>query len=245
MRIIDVEQNSQEWLDARKGKVTGSRLGDIWSARSYTKEDLTTVLDKSGIEYKKSANKAELELLLTPELRSELLANSPRKLGFYELLADNLALSRDDEDAMERGLRLEPVAREWFATEYNKVVEQAGLCVSDIDERISNSPDGLVKDGEKYTEAVEIKCLCPARHLQVIIENEIPEEFWTQKIQYFVVNPDLQKLYFIFYNPEVTAKPYHIIEVTREELGDKPEEVLQFQISQLKQIDALLEQLAF
>lgn len=168
-----------------------------------------------------------------------------RKLGFYELIAERLAIDPDDENRMDRGIRLEDEALEQFTLATGKKVQQVGLCVHDDYPEIINSPDGLILNGDKYTEAVEIKCLSSPRHLQVVIEDEVPDEFEAQKIQYFIVNPDLQTLYFIFYDPRVISKPLHIKEVTRLELGDLPEKYLAFQLSQLKEVDAIVEKLAF
>lgn len=203
MQILNLEQGSQEWADYRKGKISGTMLGELYSKRGT------------------------------------------RKIGFYELIAEQLSLDPDDENRMDRGLRLEEEAIELFEKTTNKKVKRVGICVHDKYPKVINSPDGLIKNQDKYTEAIEIKCLSPARHIQAIVENKVPAEFEAQKIQYFIVNPDLEKLYFVFYDPRIATVPYHVIEVTREELGDLPEKYLQFQLEQLKEIDSIMERLAF
>jgi putative phage-type endonuclease len=203
MKIVDIVQGSEEWLEYRKGKISGTMLGDLYSKRGN------------------------------------------RKLGFYELIAENLALDPDDENRMDRGLRLEDEAAQLFAEKYNKKLEQVGVCVHDLYPRIINSPDRLIKDGKVYKEAVEIKCLSPARHIQAIVDNKVPEEYEAQKLQYFIVNPELQKLYFVFYDPRIAATPFHVVEVTRAELGDLPDKYLKFQLEQIEEIDGILEKLAF
>jgi len=248
MQIVEIEQRSEEWHELRKGKITGTGLGEIWSARAYTRKDITDMLDMTGVEYSKKFTLAELEDKLPDDARIQLLKNAPRKLGFYKLIADQLSLDRDDENRMDRGLRLEVDAREWFEATYNKKVEEVGMCLSDVDPRIANSPDGLIRKSpksKKFTEAIEIKCLSPERHIQAIVENQVPEEFWAQKMQYFVVNPDLEKLYFVFHDPGIAAIPFHVVEVTREELGDWPERLLQFQIAQLELIEEIVEKISF
>lgn len=244
--LTDYEQGSEEWHDVRRGKITGTRLMDIYSARAWTKEDLVAVLQTGEIEFKKSAKKDDLEQLLTDEMRLQLLANAPRKKGFYETIAERLSVVRDDEDRMARGLRLEQEAREWFEQKYEKTVTQVGICQSDRHPAIINSPDGLIanKDGI-YTEAIEIKCLNSASHIQAIVENAVPDEYWGQKNQYFVVNEQLEKLYFVFFDPSIASVPYFVVEVTRESLEDWPERLLEFQLAQLSQMDKIIEQLAF
>ena len=204
MKIInDFEQGSEEWAEYRKGKISGTILGDIYSKRGG------------------------------------------RKLGFYDIIAGRLGLDPDDENRMDRGLRLEDEATEKFEEETGLKTEKVGICVSEIDDAIINSPDRLIKVGGKYKEALEIKCISPARHLQAVIEQKIPAEFESQLIQYFIVNDDLEKLHFVFFDPRVTAIPYYRIEVTRDEVKDKIEFFRQYQIDTLKEINELIEKLAF
>ena len=244
--ITDIEQGTDAWRELRYGKITGTRLGDIWTARSYTKADMVKVLSDLGADFKKTAKVSELEEVLPDEARIELLKLSPRKLGFYETIAERLGLPRDGEDRMERGLRLEQEAREEFEKRYGKKVVEVGICVSDVDDRIINSPDGLIADENgEFTEAIEIKSLSPARHIQGVVENKVPDEYWSQKMQYFVTNEKLQTLYWVFYDPSIAAIPFHVVEVHRDELEDWPERLLEFQLSQLEQMDEIVERLAF
>lgn len=255
MKIIDVKQGSDLWLEFRRGKITGTSLGQLWQARQYTKNDIVLLLESKKLEFKKSAKKDDLELLLTDEDKAVLASQADKKLEFYQVIADQLATLPDDEWRMDRGIRLEDVAAERFAKDYNKKLEVVGCCVSDADPRIINSPDRLItpssKDAtivnEKYTEALEIKCLSSARHLQAIIENVVPDEFFTQKVQYFVVNEHLETLYFAFYDERFKYKnlQLHVIKVTREDVGDWPKIMLNYQLNQLKEMDIIIERLAF
>lgn len=201
--ITHFEQGSDEWKEFRRGKISGTRLGEVYSPRGS------------------------------------------RKIGFYEVIAERLALEPDGEDRMERGLRLEQEAIDLFCDVLNKKVERPAVCVSDVNESIIQSPDGLIKNHGKYTEAVEVKCISPARHIQAVVENEVPKEFESQMLQYFIVNEDLQKLYFVFYDPRIAAVPVHIIEVTRDEVEPKLKEFLEFQLEQLAAIDEIVERLSF
>jgi putative phage-type endonuclease len=204
MKIINVEQGSDEWHDYRKGKISGTMLSDLYSKRGN------------------------------------------RKIGFYELIAEKLAIDPDGENRMDRGLRLEDEALEKFQKLTGKNVDRIGICVHDEYPEIINSPDGLINNDGKYTEAVEIKCLSSSRHLQAVIENEVPDEYEAQKLQYFIVNPDLQTLYFIFYDPRVISKELHVIEVHRtDKLQEFVDKYLEFQLEQLNQVKAIVESLAF
>lgn len=249
MQIANLKQNTDEWDEFRRGKISGTSLGQLWQARQYTKDDITNILTAKNVEFKKSLKKADLELLLTDEDKAVLASNADKKLEFYAIMAQKLCTTPDGEERMDRGHRLENEASERFATDFKKKLEVVGCCVSDVDSRIINSPDRLVvpKKAGEYTEAVEVKCLSPGRHLQAIVENVIPDEFFTQKVQYFVVNEKLEKLYFAFYDDRYKHKnlQLHVIEVTRESLGDWPDIMLRYQITQLKDMDAIIERLAF
>ena len=163
-----------------------------------------------------------------------------RKVGFYQLMADRLSLVEEYEDPMERGHRLEDEAIAEFEEMTRKKVEQVGLCISDENENIALSPDGLIKKGKVYPEAIEIKCLSSARHLQGYFEKKIPKEYLEQVYQYFIVNTDLEKLYFIFYDPRVTVKPIHWVEVNREDVEDDIQFCKDYQEQTLKEIEELL-----
>jgi hypothetical protein len=248
MILVDMKQGSEEWLKFRQGRISGTGLADIWAARQYTKDDIIRVLEANNIEFKKSALKGELEKLLSDKDKAVLASEAEKKLGFYQVIAERLSLDPDSEPRMDRGLRLEEEAGELFTKRTGKKLIRTGCCVSDHDPRIINSPDFLVQPPSGaaiYMEAVETKCLSPARHLQAAIENQVPDEFFTQKVQYFVVNEYLETLYFVFYDPRIATLPMHIIPVTREELGDWPAIMLQFQLDRLKEIDEIVEKLAF
>lgn len=140
-----------------------------------------------------------------------------RKEAFYEAIANRLTIGveEDYENAMDRGTRLEPDAIATFELETGKSVERVGFCESNDNEAIAMSPDGYVKD-TNYTEAVEAKCMGGKNHVKLWLENEVPDEYYWQVVQYFVVNDELQTLYFIGYNPDIPAHPLHVIEVKRD-----------------------------
>lgn len=203
MVIKDIEQGSQEWLDFRKKKISGTRLSEIYS--------------KTGIV----------------------------KIGFYKIIAEFLGLDPDEENPAERGLRLEQEAIDNFEDVMGLKVERVGVCISDENPSIINSPDGIIKVGKKYKQAVEVKCVSSAKHLKMTIENKPLDDYESQIMQYFVVNPDLETLYFVSYDPRVISVPMHIMVVNREDLGDKPKQFFDFQVQQLEDIKRIVEGLSF
>jgi putative phage-type endonuclease len=204
MKILNSDQNSDQWFDDRLGKITGSKLGGI--------------VVKRGTE---------------------------RKLGFYELIAEKLATKEDYQDAMERGHELEPVAVKLFSEKTGKQVESVGLCISDFNDDIALSPDGLIMIGSRYKEAVEVKCLRSAKHLQAYFEQKVPAEYEEQTIQYFIVNEDLETLFVTFYDPRISVIPIHWIELKREDLKEKIKFYREYQEQTLAEVNDLISKIAF
>jgi putative phage-type endonuclease len=163
-----------------------------------------------------------------------------KKKGYYELIAERIAIQPDDENAMDRGTRLEEEAIARFEQETKKKVDTSLLVwQSEEDKNIILSPDGVISDYE----AVEVKCLSSASHIEAWLTQEIPSEYQDQALQYFVVNPSLEKLYFTFYDPRIPAKDFFIIEIGRDK--EKVEEYLAYEKSIMEEIDEIVLGLTF
>lgn len=161
-----------------------------------------------------------------------------RQDAIYEIIAERLTLGVDngEENAMDRGLRLEPDAIAMFELQTGKEVERIGFAEDDENPLIANSPDGLIGDDE----AIEVKCLGGKNHVKMWLTNQVPEEYSWQTVQYFVVNPNLQKLYFVGYNPDIPVHPFHTIEITRESMEEKIAKAKEAQEGFLKEVEAIL-----
>jgi len=199
MKTIKFE-NEEGWLEARKGKITGTRLKDLILKRS-----------------------------------------TKPKLGFYEIIAERIAIPATQENVMDRGHRLEEEAMERFMVETKKKVNMdLVIWQRDDDSNIAISPDGFIGK----TEAVEVKCLSSSRHIEAWLTKEIPSEYECQKLQYFIVNDKLKKLYFIFYDPRM-PKDLFWIEVNRKDVNEKVKEYLLLEKEALKRIGEIEDQLTF
>ncbi|MFA6992672.1 MAG: YqaJ viral recombinase family protein [Candidatus Gracilibacteria bacterium] len=142
--------------------------------------------------------------------------NGDKKIGFWELVASRVADEPDWQNAMERGVELEHEAAVRFMLETDKELDTSLIMWEREDNpNIAISPDAVVI-GENAS--VEIKCLSSARHLQAFFEQAIPSEYEHQARQYFVVNDELETLYFVFYDPRVKCKPFFFIKFAREDM---------------------------
>lgn len=204
MKTLSYETR-EEWLEDRKGRITGSKMKDILSKRN-------------------------------PEIK---------KKGFYQLIADRIATDANGQRPIDRGHECEGEALARFASETGKKLDTSlVIWVSDDNENIAYSPDGFVK-GKKITEAIECKCLDSANHIEAFLTQTIPSEFEEQKVQAFVVNPDLKTLYFVFYDSRVMCKDYFVIECHRKDLQEKIDEFMEYEKNVLEEVEKIVNSLTF
>lgn len=165
-----------------------------------------------------------------------------KKIGFYELIAERLGIAADDESAMDRGTRLEPEAMQEFIKETGKEVDTSlVIWTRDDNDSIAISPDGFIED----TEAVECKCLSSARHIEAFLTKQVPDEYEFQKLQYFIVNENLEKLYFCFYDPRLLAKPFFYLTIERKDVQKEVDEYLDYQRRTLEEVNQIVNDLTF
>lgn len=176
------------------------------------------------------------DILGTPRARQE---------AFYELIAERLTegVSAEDENARDRGHRLEDEARAIFEFRTQKSVETVGFCEKDSNPFITNSPDGLIKNGDVYDEAIEIKCFEGKKFVKTWFTNTVPDEYWAQVLQYFIVNEQLQTLYFVAYCPEITMYPMHVITIHRENIVTDIAEAEAAQVAFLEEVQEKLKEI--
>ena len=236
-------QSRDAWLADRKGKITGSILDDVFAVKEVTVADIKSVLDSREIEYKKTAKKEELMALVPDDCADEVQAKLLKKLAFYELLAHRVAVPEEgDEDAMDRGSRLEEEALKVFAEKTGTTVSnELVMWVSDANDSLAYSPDGVISEEE----VVETKCLSSAWHLYIYYEKDIPSQYRKQNLQAFIVNDKLQKLHFVCYDPRVPNLPIHWITITREEVAEQIALYKKYELQLMEELKALVTELTF
>lgn len=239
--------DKESWLEARRGKITGTRLAEVVNTAGITKDMIVKELESLKIEVPKGAKKEELDALLPMESRLKLEQLLPKKLGFYKLIAERISIKRaEGETPMDRGVRLEEEAIGLLGKELGKNFDTSLVIWTRDDEpSIAVSPDGFVQEKKKITIAGEIKCLASERHIQALIENQIPDEYSEQKIQYFAVNKDLKTLYFGFYDPNLIVKQFFYIKVDRKEIEEEIDAYVERQKQIIKEVNKIVNELTF
>jgi hypothetical protein len=132
----------------------------------------------------------------------------------------------DDEEGyvsfdMQRGIDMEPIAREELSREVFVKFNEVGFITHDTIKILGISPDGINEDG---TIQCEIKCPASKKHTQTIRQDEIPSDNIHQVLHAFVVNEKLEKLIFCSYRPENNICPLWYKTITRSseiDLGTK------------------------
>lgn len=287
MKILNVSQaqDTQAWLDARIGKITGTKAGTL-ALEHYAQKDvakLEAMADKAKTEEKAEEYRAKAEQAKRDNERLKV------NLDFWQFLADMIAEQPDGEPPMERGHRLENtnimMACEKLDISTDIVEFDTGMWISDVDDRIAVSPDAHAKPqidinglGYNPTFAFEAKSLGTKSHLQTVVpfrvfqllnDSEtpnsqrdelqslalklfpeilesrrefdfIPEQYQSQVLQYFVVNPDLKTVYFTMFDDRVYGSLQHeVFEVDRRSVADEIEAQETKELQTLALIDGL------
>ncbi|MDQ0102321.1 hypothetical protein J2T10_001967 [Paenarthrobacter nicotinovorans] len=186
----ELEQGSEEWLQARCGILTASVIGSLVSSRQPTA--LETDCPECGAEANgpcigkrspepiktlhpaRAAAARELDRVITADVTSEtalgliMTLAAERITGFVEPTLQSRA--------MERGQLDEPYARDAYSQHHAKVTE-LGFMVREFDSfRIGYSPDGLVSDDG----LIEIKSRTQKIQLRTVLADEVPGENMAQ-----------------------------------------------------------------
>jgi predicted phage-related endonuclease len=165
-----------------------------------------------------------------------------KKIGFYEIIADRISIPPDNENRLERGHRLEDCAIRKFEKKTGKKVENdLVMWVRGDNEDIALSPDGYI--GTK--EAVEVKCLASAKHIEAYLTQKIPSEYEYQVLQYFICNDDLERLYFVFYDNCCPIDMFYLIVDRADIPSTKIAEYLQLEKETLRHIDLIIQSMLF
>lgn len=260
MKILDIEQRSQEWLDFHEGRISGSSAKDYSSVRYIPKAELVEFAESKGYDFPKNLTMDNIRAMLTEDELNELYANVQINDSIYKLIAQRIAKPINPNDyadripegatysAMLRGQILEEEARELISEKLGKQIIPGRVWQSDVNEYMICSPDGeIVDDTGKVSEAVEIKCLDSWKVVKAYYEKRPSLEYEAQIIQYFLVNENLQKLYFciysdVFTNPELGLQ---IFELKREDYREKIELTGRVQNATLGLVEREVQKLMF
>lgn len=227
MQIHRIDQNTEEWLLHRLGRITGTKAKGVRPM---------------------ARNKAK------------------RYDGFWEVLAEKAAVPADGEPPIERGHRLENTAIEMLSKKVGLPFDDnPGVWVSRLDDDIMVSPDGAqpTEGDTPPTYVAEVKALSSAKHLKYIyndykakqrpgynpfdsIPGDTGANYRDQVLQSFVVNDDLQDMYFCLFDDrqELEHLTLWVIHVKRSDVQDRVEELKEIELATLVEINNILAELS-
>lgn len=212
MVIVDVEQRSDAWFEARAGVITGTKVKDV-----------------------------------KPLSRRGKTGTQP--MGLWRLAADYVSYGAEEMRPMERGTKLEAENAQMCIDKLKlkNATINCGMWKTD-DGMLGFSPDGS-EDSDLPTYGVECKSLDTAEHLYLVFNDlwakgKLPDEFEPlfpprpgmyrgidsvaeehrhQVRQAFVVNPNLEALYYSLHDPRIVVPSiaHYVITVKRDEMEDE------------------------
>ena len=202
MRIVELDQNSEEWMEYRKGKSGGSAFGKMYKINGRTNSEL----------------RDQFFTMLAERVARPMTPND-----YMDKVPDGVAFSW-----AVRGHILEPDAAKAFELKTGLVLEDGKVWASDdtynsyvSPDRVIVSPDGKIK------EAVEIKCPSSEKVLKVWWDKmhlkDGESDFWAipsneykaQVLKYFMINDDLETLYWVVYTDLIPKLELQILEIKR------------------------------
>ena len=152
-------------------------------------------------------------------------------LELYNKVAERLAEGTADDElgsSRERGKQLESEAIECAEKKLKLKLIHGNVWQDEDDSNHIESPDAYTAD---LKTAVEIKCLSSARHIQAIVENEPPKEYFAEYLNYFLVNDKLETLWVFLYDPRFLLEglQWHAFKMTRKNIA--------YEIERMRDID--------
>lgn len=184
MKIINISQtsNTEEWLQERIGRITGTKSGNL-AMSHYPQTNVNKLIEyrNKALEQSKTAEtQAEADKyfskaqdydkrIIETEAKNRRLKTG---IEFWKFLAETIAEQPSKENPMERGHRLEPenihLTLQQLGYEEKDCVTDCGIWESDEDPRLACSPDAY-QNTPNPTWAIECKSLGSAYHLQAVI----------------------------------------------------------------------------
>lgn len=257
MKVLKLQQNSEEWLEFREGKSGGSEFHKLYPKVNPKKDIVLRKLEADGIEHSPQSSVEALLGLLTPEQKGQVKALQEWKDEVYKLIAQRVARPITPNDYLEdldgqpfnmmaRGHILEPQAVAKFEEVTGiKTDTESVVWVRDDNDASYVSPDASVTKGGKVKISAEMKC--PDSHVIIRAwhEERYPEDYHAQAVKHFIVNKDLEKHYICLYTDVMPALPFVMFCIKREDVETEIRELESFENAILEQVNEIAERLAF
>lgn len=236
MKVLKIEQNSEEWFEFRKGKSGGSEFKELYPKREPLKAEIIKKLDAAGVPYKKNETVEELVAALEPKELADLKLQMSVKAAYYNRLAERVARDITPNDYVDEIPNIDKLSKSEFMMARGHILEEEArsaaserlginfeggseVWISEDNDDIYISPDGwkVDKDGV-IKKALEIKCLESEKIIEAYLTGKYPEEYYPQICKYFIVNEELEVLYFVLYTDLIPGLELQVWEIKRDDV---------------------------
>lgn len=222
-------QNRDEWLFARQGKMTGTKLKDCYSKRDPDKRKIgfyALIAERLGV---------------------------PEETGESAMDRGN----RIEEDALDRfaketGKKVDKSYIMWSRDDNPNIASSPdGVVIEEGTDIVTEAVEVKCLKSSRHIEAYVKKFIENCENFDAV-----PDEYQMQAVQYFIVNENLKVLHFVFFDPrflmfrdpetqKANAIDYFEIVVTRDEVEKFIEEYLPFERKVMKQVDDIVNKITF
>ena len=192
---LELKQGSIEWDHERAGRVTGTSLQSALGAKYSKPKDKWTLGD----------------VKVQTTLMYELIAERMTEVQRVEL---NTA-------AVERGRELEPFAIKATGKHTGEEYQECGMLISGYSQEFGFSPDSVVKnDKGVIIGGLETKCPSSKKHIEYLISNRLPSEYYWQVLSPFICSDDVKWWDFASFDDRNYECPLFYIRINREDVQE-------------------------
>jgi len=217
---LELEQGSLEWHIERAGRVTGTSLQSSLGAKYSKPKKLWTFGDKKTQE----------------TLSYSLISERMTEVQIVEL----------NTPAVERGRELEPFAISAVSKLKGIDYLECGMLISENTQEFGFSPDAVFKDSKGIiVGGLETKCPSSKKHIEYLIKNEVPSEYYWQVLSPFVCSDDVLWWDFASYDDRNYERPLFCIRINRADVIDHVNQAKVILNDYLKDVREIHEKLVF
>lgn len=192
IEVIEVEQGTIEWHNERFGHVTGTRF-------------------QSAIGAKMSRGKWVIgDKKVQDTLMSELIS---------ERMSQNEVDDFKTKD-MQRGNDLEPMAIAATSAFNDIEYQECGMLYNPEIQWCKFSPDGVHYRDGKIVGGVETKCPSGKKHVQYMLADEIPQEYFWQVAAPFIISDQIEFWDFTSFDDRNYEREIFTIRATRNDFAE-------------------------
>jgi hypothetical protein len=158
----------------------------------------------------------------------------------WELIAERMTeieITDLNTPAVERGREMEPIALRRYIEASGLSFETTGMLLSDDIDHFGMSPDAVYREDGVIVGGLEIKCPSSKKHVEYLLKNKVPAEYFHQVLSPFLISEDVLWWDFVSFDDRNYERPLFHIRTTREEVEEPIRETLAALIKFLAKVD--------